>query len=177
MTQSPAEALAELGIELPEITEDPKYINWRASHTSGQIHISGQLPYLNGALPAVGTVGADVDVDTARESMRIATINALAAAAHAVGGLDRLRVVQMLVFVASTPDFGGQSNVADAGSELLVRVLGEHGRHARTAIGVAALPRTSPVEVQMVVEALAPGAEGIAPQDSGTRNGKVRVEQ
>lgn len=154
MTQTPTDALAELGIALPRVTEDPKYINWRAS-SSGQLHISGQLPYRDGVLPATGAVGGDVDVETARELMRIATINALAAAAHAVGGLDRLRIVQMLVFVASTPDFGGQSNVADAGSELLVRVLGEHGRHARTAIGVAALPRTSPVEVQLIVEALA----------------------
>lgn len=152
MDRSPAEALAELGIVLPEIAEDPKYINWRRSRVSGQVHISGQLPYRDGALPAVGTVGAEVDVDTARESMRIATINALAAAAHAVDGLDNLRIVQLLVFVASAPGFGDQSKVADAGSELLVQVLGEHGRHARTAIGVAALPRTSPVEVQMIVE-------------------------
>ena len=152
--QTPAQALAELGIELPEVKLDPFYINSRES-ASGQIHISGQMPYVDGALPSVGTVGADVDVDTARESMRIATINGLAVAAHAVGGLDNLRIVQMLAFVASTPDFGGQSNVADAGSELLVRVLGENGRHARTAIGVAALPRTSPVEVQLIVEALA----------------------
>lgn len=154
MTQTPAEALAELGIELPEVALDPFYINSRQS-ASGQIHISGQMPYLNGELPAVGAVGADVDVETARESMRIATINGLAVAAHAVGGLDKLRIVQMLAFVASTPGFGGQSAVADAGSELLVRVLGENGRHARTAIGVAALPRTSPVEVQLIVEALA----------------------
>ncbi|QZY50742.1 RidA family protein [Leucobacter tenebrionis] len=153
MTRTPAEALAELGVELPEVKLDPFYINYRESG-SGQIHISGQMPYVNGELPAVGTVGADIDVETARQSMRIATINALAVGAHAVGGLDKLRIVQMLVFVASAPDFGGQSNVADAGSELLVEVLGEHGRHARTAIGVAALPRTSPVEVQMIVEAL-----------------------
>ncbi len=153
MSHDPTAALEQLGITLPEVKEDPKYINWRASG-SGQIHISGQLPYRDGALPAVGTVGVDVDVETGRELMRIATINALAAAAHAVGGLERLRIVQMLVFVASAPDFGGQSNVADAGSELLVQVLGERGRHARTAIGVAALPRTSAVEVQMIVEAV-----------------------
>ena len=77
---------------------------------------------------------------------------ALAVAADASGGLDRVRIVQMLAFVASAPGFGDQSKVADAGSELLVRVLGEEGRHARTAIGVAALPRNSPVEVQMVCE-------------------------
>lgn len=154
MTQTPEEILAELGIELPEVKEDPKYVNWRASRTSGLIHLSGQLPYVNGALHTIGRVGAEVDEAAARASMRVATINALAAAAHAVGGVNNLRIVQMLVFVASTPDYDRHSYVADAGSDLLVDVLGENGRHARTAVGVAALPRTSPVEVQMVVEAL-----------------------
>lgn len=149
--RNPEEALRELGITLPLVTEDPKYTNWRAS-SAGLIHISGQLPYRDGVLPLTGTVGAGVDEETARGLMRIATINALAVASHATGGIQRLRIVQMLAFVASAPDFDGQSNVADAGSELLVQVLGERGRHARTAIGVAALPRTSPVEVQLVVE-------------------------
>src|SRR5215217_5897845 len=81
---------------------------------------------------------------------RHAALNALAVAADAVGGLDQVRIVQMLVFVASTPEFGQQSNVADAASELLLHVLGENGRDARTAIGVAGLPRNSPVEIQMV---------------------------
>ncbi len=84
--------------------------------------------------------------------MQQATLNALAVAADATGGLDRVRVVQLLVFVLSAPGFGQQSKVADAGSEMLVQVLGEEGRHARTAIGVAGLPRNSPVEVQMVCE-------------------------
>ena len=66
---------------------------------------------------------------------------------------DRVRIVQMLVFTASTPEFGLQSKVADAASELLVDVLGKNGRHARTAIGVASLPRNSPVEIQMVCTA------------------------
>jgi enamine deaminase RidA (YjgF/YER057c/UK114 family) len=70
-----------------------------------------------------------------------------------VGGLDRVRIVQMLVFVASTAEFGQQSTVADAASELLVEVLGENGWHARTAIGVASLPRNSPVEIQMICTA------------------------
>ena len=74
-------------------------------------------------------------------------------AAEAVGGLDRVRIVQMLVFVASTPEFGEQSRVAGAASDLLNEVLGENGRHARTAIGVAGLPRNSPVEIQMVCTA------------------------
>lgn len=152
MNDHPAARLEQLGLTLPAVSEDPKYTSWRASR-SGAISIAGQLPYRDGALPAVGTVGGEVDVETARDLMRIATLNALAVAAQAVGGLERVRVIQMLAFVASTPDFGRQSDVADAGSELLVQVLGEHGRHARTAIGVAALPRTSPVEVQLQVEA------------------------
>ena len=84
---------------------------------------------------------------------RHAALNALAVAADAVGDLDRVRIVQMLVFVASTPEFGDQSKVADAASELLIDLLGENGRHARTAIGVASLPRNSPVEIQMVCTA------------------------
>lgn len=156
----PTAALRDLGLELPVIADDPKYINWRASR-DGQIYISGQLPYRNGILPVAGTVGDDdragldpdtVDIDTAREMMQQATLNALSVAADAAGGLERVRVVQLLVFVRSAPGFGQQSKVADAGSEMLVRVLGEEGRHARTAIGVAGLPRNSPVEVQMVCE-------------------------
>ncbi len=156
----PAAALRELGLELPEVADDPKYINWRASR-DGRIYISGQLPYRDGVLPVSGVVGDDeragvdegtVDIETAREMMQQATLNALAVAADAAGGLEYVRVVQMLVFVLSAPGFGQQSRVADAGSEMLVRVLGEEGRHARTAIGVAGLPRNSPVEVQMVCE-------------------------
>lgn len=148
----PAAALAALGLELPEIGDDPKYISYRRA-ADGTIFVSGQLPYRDGVLPVAGTVGDTVDVETAREMMAQATLNALAVAASAVGGIERVRVVQLLVFVLSAAGFGEQSRVADAGSELLVQVLGEHGRHARTAIGVAGLPRNSPVEVQMVCEA------------------------
>ena len=118
------------------------------------IHISGQLPYRDGELLGQGVVGRDIELQTARELARQAALNALAVAAGAVGGLDRVRIVQMLVFVASTPEFGEQSRVADAASEFLVEVLGENGRHARTAIGVAGLPRNSPVEIQMVCTAV-----------------------
>ena len=76
--------------------------------------------------------------------MQQATLNALAVAAEATGGLEQVRIVQMLVFVLSAPGFGQQSKVADAGSEMLVQVLGEEGRHARTAIGVAGLPAQQP---------------------------------
>lgn len=146
--------LQALGLELPALGfgASPHFVNHRTVDSS--IYISGQLPYRDGVLLGQGIVGRDVDVPTARDFARQTALNALAIAADAVGDLDRVRVVQMLVFVASKPDLGEQSRVADAASDLLVEVLGENGRHARTAIGVAGLPRNSPVEIQMVCTAV-----------------------
>jgi len=149
--ESASERLQALGLHLPTVGTSSKYENHRTVDTS--VHVAGQLPYRDGELLGQGILGRDVDIETARELARQAALNALAVAADAVGGLDQVRIVQMLVFVASTPEFGQQSNVADAASELLVDVLGENGRHARTAIGVAGLPRNSPVEIQMVCTA------------------------
>ncbi len=149
---SALERLQTLGLELPPAGTSTKYVNHRAVGES--IHVAGQLPYKDGELLGQGILGRDVDLETARGLARHAALNVLAVAADAVGGLDQVRVVQMLVFVASTPEFGQQSDVADAASELLVDVLGENGRHARTAIGVASLPRNSPVEIQMVCTAV-----------------------
>jgi enamine deaminase RidA (YjgF/YER057c/UK114 family) len=149
---SPTERLRALGLDLPEVGESSKYVNHRAINST--VYVAGQLPYKDGELLGQGIVGRDVDLETARGLARQAVLNVLAVAADAVGGLDQVRVVQMLVFVASTPDFGQQSNVADAASELLIDVLGDNGRHARTAIGVAGLPRNSPVEIQMVCTAV-----------------------
>jgi enamine deaminase RidA (YjgF/YER057c/UK114 family) len=149
---SAVERLRGLGLDLPAVGADSKYVNYRRVDSS--IHVAGQLPYKDGQLLGQGTVGRDVELETARDFARHAALNALAVAADAVGDLDRVRIVQMLVFVASTPEFGDQSRVADAASELLVEVLGENGRHARTAIGVAGLPRNSPVEIQMICTAV-----------------------
>jgi enamine deaminase RidA (YjgF/YER057c/UK114 family) len=112
--------------------------------------VAGQLPYKDGVLLGEGILGRDIELETGRELARHAVLNCLAVAADAVGDLDRVRIVQMLVFVASTPEFGLQAKVADAASDLLVDVLGENGRHARTAIGVASLPLHTPVEIQMI---------------------------
>ena len=144
--------LQALGMDLPGVGGDSKYVNHRSVDSS--IYVAGQLPYKDGELLGQGTLGRDVEMETARDLSRQAALNALAVAADAVGDLDRVRIVQMLVFVASTPEFGEQSRVADAASELLIDVLGENGRHARTAIGVAGLPRNSPVEIQMVCTAV-----------------------
>ena len=149
--------LQGLGYALPDVgPDDPKYAAYQIVDSS--IHVAGQLPYINGKLSAQGLLGRDVSIDQAQELARLAALNALAVAAAAVGELERVRVVQMLVFVAGTAEFGDQSKVADGASELLTTVLGEHGRHARTAIGVAGLPRNSPVEIQMICAAIRPEA-------------------
>jgi enamine deaminase RidA (YjgF/YER057c/UK114 family) len=158
--QTGATALArlhDLGYTLPDPgPDDPKYAAYQRLDSS--IHVAGQLPYVDGGLPAQGVLGHDVSVEQARQLACLAALNALAVATAAVGELERVRVVQMLVFVASTAEFGDQSKVADGASELLVTVLGDNGRHARTAIGVAGLPRNSPVEIQMVCADAAPAA-------------------
>ncbi|BCW34484.1 hypothetical protein StoSoilA2_05400 [Arthrobacter sp. StoSoilA2] len=145
---SPSDRLRAFGLKLPSLAHNPYYLQHRSVDSS--IYISGQLPYKDGELLGTGIVGREVELETAQELARHAALNALAAAVQAVGDLDKVRIVQMLVFVASTPDFGLQSQVANAASDLLIGVLGEKGRHARTAIGVAGLPRRSPVEIQMV---------------------------
>jgi enamine deaminase RidA (YjgF/YER057c/UK114 family) len=156
-SRSPAERLRVLGLDLPEVGESSPYVNHRAVDSS--IYVAGQLPYKDGELLGQGTLGRDVDLESARDLARQAALNAVAVAAEAVGGLDRVRIAQMLVFVASTPEFGQQSKVADAASDLLIDVLGENGLHARTAIGVASLPRNSPVEIQLVCTAASGTAE------------------
>ncbi|MFM9590303.1 RidA family protein [Streptomyces scabiei] len=149
---SAAERLQALGLELPVLAGSTHLAPHRTAGSA--IHLSGQLPIRDVELLGQGIVGRDVELETARSLARHAVLNCLAAAVQAVGDLDRVRIVQMLVFVASTPDFGEQSQVANAASELLIEVLGENGRHARTAIGVAGLPLNSPVEIQMVCTAV-----------------------
>jgi enamine deaminase RidA (YjgF/YER057c/UK114 family) len=149
---SAAERLRALGLKLPALAGTTYLLPHRT--VGSAIHLSGQLPFKDGEMLGRGIVGRDVELEAAQELARHAALNALAAAVQAVGDLDRVRIVQMLVFVASTPDFGEQSQVADAASELLIEVLGENGRHARTAIGVAGLPLNTPVEIRVVCTAV-----------------------
>ena len=149
---SALDRLRALGLDLPSLADNPYFVQHRAVDSS--IHVSGQLPYKDGVLLGQGIVGRDVGLETAQDLARHTVVNCLAAAVQAVGDLERVRIVQMLVFVASAPDFGLQSQVANAASEVLIEVLGENGRHARTAIGVAGLPLNTPVEIQMICTAV-----------------------
>jgi enamine deaminase RidA (YjgF/YER057c/UK114 family) len=144
--------LAELGLTLPEVAA-PAGAYLPAVVSGDLVFTAGQLPFVDGALPATGKVGADVSPDDAKAYARTSALNALAAAASAIGSLDRVtRVVKVTGFVASDPSFSGQPGVLNGASELLGEVFGEAGTHARSAVGVAVLPLDSPVEVELVLE-------------------------
>ncbi len=149
---SPAERLAALGLALPPVAA-PVAAYLPAVRTGGFVYTSGQLPTVDGKLPAVGKVGGEVSAADAAGMARTCALNALAAAAAAAGGLDAIRrIVKVTGFVASAPGFNGQPQVVNGASELLIEVFGEDGRHARSAVGVAELPLDAPVEVELIAE-------------------------
>ncbi len=149
---SVADRLAELGLALPPVaTPAGAYVPAMAS--GNLVFTAGQLPLIGGVLPALGKVGAEVGADEAKEFARVCALNALAAAESVIGSLDRVtRVVKVVGFVASAPDFTGQPGVINGASELLGEVFGDAGRHARSAVGVAVLPLDAPVEVELILE-------------------------
>ncbi|MCL9665185.1 RidA family protein [Curtobacterium albidum] len=149
---SVADRLAELGLTIPAVAA-PVAAYVPAVVTGQYVYTAGQLPFVDGALPVTGKVGADVDADTATAQARVAALNALAAVQSVAGSLDRVaRVVKVTVFVASDPAFTGQPGVANGASTLVGEVFGDAGVHARSAVGVAVLPLDAPVEVELVVE-------------------------
>jgi enamine deaminase RidA (YjgF/YER057c/UK114 family) len=147
-----AERLAALGLTLPPVVA-PVAAYVPAVRTGTYVYTSGQLPMVNGKLPAVGKVGDEVSAQDAAGMARTCALNALAAAASAAGGLEAIRrIVKVTGFVASAPGFGGQAQVINGASELLIEVFGEDGKHSRSAIGVAELPLNAPVEVELIAE-------------------------
>ncbi|GAA3939378.1 RidA family protein [Pseudoclavibacter caeni] len=150
--------LQQLGVTLPPVAA-PVAAYVPARRSGDLVHTSGQLPFVDGALPATGKVGEGaglVSPEEAKRLARIAGLNALAAAADAAGGVDRIvRVVKVVGFVASDPSFTGQPGVVNGVSELLGKVFGDDGAHARSAVGVAVLPLDAPVEVEITVEVAA----------------------
>jgi enamine deaminase RidA (YjgF/YER057c/UK114 family) len=147
--------LAELGFTLPAVPA-PLAAYVPAVQTGQVVYASGQLPFVDGKLAAVGKVGSEVTVETAADCARLATLNGLAAIAAELGDIDEVaRVVKVVVFVASASAFTDQAQVGDGASQLLGDVFGSSGRHARSAVGVASLPLDAPVEVELIVEVAA----------------------
>ncbi|KJY43494.1 LysR family transcriptional regulator [Streptomyces sp. NRRL B-1568] len=144
--------LAELGLTLPEVV--PPLAAYQPAVRSGAyVYTAGQLPMVKGAVPATGKVGAEVSAEQAKELAGVCALNALAAVKSVIGDLDKIvRVVKVVGFVASAPDFTAQPAVLNGASELLGEVLGDRGVHARSAVGVAVLPLDAPVEVEILVE-------------------------
>ena len=147
--------LAELGIDLPDVV--PPVAAYVPAKAHGDlVYTAGQLPMVAGALPATGKVGEGegdglVPASDAKGYARQSALNAIAAAAAAVGGVDRLTgVLKVTGFVASVPKFTGQPDVINGASELLGELFGDAGKHARSAVGVPVLPLDAPVEVEVV---------------------------
>ena len=148
----PEERLAELGLSVPEVAK-PVAVYVPAVRSGQHVFTSGQLPMRSGELMMTGKVGGDVTLEDAVECAQQCGLNAIAAVKAEVGDLAKvLRIVKVVCFVASTPDFTGQPQVANGVSELLGTVFGDAGIHARSAVGVPVLPLDAPVEVELVVE-------------------------
>lgn len=144
--------ILELGLELPPVAP-PAGAYLPAVITGNLVFTAGQIPLVDGKLIATGKVGADHSADEARELAVRCCLNAIAAVESVLGDLDRVtRVVKVVGFVASTPEFTAQPTVLNGASELLEQIFGAAGRHARSAVGVAVLPLDAPVEVELVVE-------------------------
>ncbi len=144
--------IRELGITLPEVAK-PAGAYVPAVQSGNLVFTAGQIPLVEGKLVATGKVGKEISVEQAKDIARICALNAVAAIKGVVGDLDRVKkVVKVVGFVASTPDFTQQPQVINGASELLEQIFGENGIHARSAVGVAVLPLDAPVEVELIVE-------------------------
>jgi enamine deaminase RidA (YjgF/YER057c/UK114 family) len=180
---TPEEKLRALGLELPPAPK-PVGAYVPAVRTGNLVFVSGQLPMKDGELMTQGHVGGpsttlgaalslskggEVTVEEAQDCARQAVLNALAAVAAELGGLDKVRrVVRLTGYVASAPGFTEQARVLNAASELLAEVFGEAGRHSRAAVGAAELPLGAPVELEMIIESVS------SPQRRGERREQQR---
>ncbi|WP_375650157.1 RidA family protein [Bartonella sp. OT172YNZD] len=152
MTNMIEKNLEKFGITLPEVISPlANYIT--TSQSGNQLFISGQLPLINGKPIAIGKVGATVNIEQAQKASEACALNILAQLKATLGDLNKIkRVVKITVFVAVDSHFTDIPFVANGASNLFVNILGEIGKHARSAIGVASLPMDVPVEVEAIIE-------------------------
>ncbi len=148
---SVADHLREMGLELPPPFSGGNYVS--AVSAGDLVFVSGSGPQLPGGGFVTGKVGADVDVEQAKEAARLCALASLSALQSEIGDLERVtRIVKLLGFVNSAPGFSEQPKVIDGASGLLISLFGDRGRHARSAVGMAELPFNIAVEVEMVVQ-------------------------
>jgi enamine deaminase RidA (YjgF/YER057c/UK114 family) len=144
--------LSDLGVALPAAAAPAaNYVPFM--RTGNLVFTAGQLPLRDGKLQFTGLLGRDVDTAAGKEAANLCAINILAQAKAAIGDLEKIkRLVKITVFVASAPDFTEQHLVANGASDFLVAVLGEPGKHARSAVGTASLPLNAAVEIEAIIE-------------------------
>ncbi len=148
---NPEQRLSALGITLPAAAA-PAANYVPSVNIGGLLHISGQIPFDDAGKPLRGRLGETMDVAAGADAARRCAINLIAQMQAALGSLDRVeRIVKLGVFVSSTPDFTDQPEVGNGASDLMVAVFGDAGRHARSAVGVAVLPRGVAVEVDAII--------------------------
>lgn len=146
------ERLKELGIEIPDVPT-PLGSYKLASVAGNLIFVSGQLPLAGGKLLYEGKVGSDLSIEDAMDAARACSVNALAVLSKELGGLGRVKgIVKLTGYVASSPGFHNQANVVNGASDFFYHVFGDHGRHARAAVGVSELPLNAPVEIELIAE-------------------------
>jgi len=149
---TPEDRITGLGLSLPQVpTPLAAYVP--AVRTGNVVFTSGQLPLVDGTISKTGKVGAEVSVDEANALAQVCVLNALAAVKAEIGELSRIcRIVKVVGFVASAPDFSSQPLVVNGASQVLKDVFGDIGVHARSSLGVAVLPMDAPVEIELIVE-------------------------
>lgn len=152
MKKTIAQRLIELDISIP-LAAAPAANYLTFAQTGNLVFTAGQLPLKDGQLISTGIVGLDLDITGGQDAARQCAINLLAQVQAAIGDLERIvRVVKLTSFVASAPGFTSQHLVTNGASDLLVAILGERGKHARSAVGVVSLPLNAPVEIEAIVE-------------------------
>lgn len=152
MTSTIEQKLEALGIVLPEAAA-PAANYVPTAITGSTLFTSGQLPLKDGALISKGLLGKDLTVEEGQEAAKWCAVNILAQAKSALGDLGKIkRIVKLTAFVASAPGFTEQHLVANGASNFIVEVLGDAGKHARSAVGMAALPMNAPVEIEAIIE-------------------------
>lgn len=144
--------LQSMGINLPEAAAPAaNYVPF--VRTGNLLYPSGQLPMKDGKLHITGVLGRDIDTATGKEAAKLCAINVLAQAKAALGDLEKIsRLVKITIYVASAPDFTEQHLVGNGASDFFAEVLGERGKHARVAVGMAALPLNAAVEIEAIIE-------------------------
>ncbi len=144
--------LAAAGVTLPAAAAPAaNYVPFMQTGTL--LFTAGQLPLVGGKLIATGLLGRDLDTAAGKEAAKACAINILAQVKAATGDLEKIvRLVKITVFVASTPDFTEQHLVANGASDFLATILGDRGKHARSAVGTVSLPLNAPVEIEAIVE-------------------------